>query len=263
VVGKGISGLLVWPLERLLIRRADAVIAATSVHLAASRHASAWRRKSGVIPYPVDARLADSAARRASMPPRTIGAPVRLLAIGRLVAYKGLDVLIRCLPLVGVDCRLDILGEGPLMGELRSLADRLGLTGRVTLRGAVAEDVRDRFLASADIFCLPSVTRAEMFGMVQLEAMAHGVPLITTDIPGSGTPEFTRRSGAGLVVAPGDERAYAAAISQLAGDPDLYARLSAAGIALVSDRAGQMTSLANLVELCAGLPTGARGTGSA
>ena len=88
--------------------------------------------------------------------------------------------------------------------------------------------------------------------MVQLEAMAHGVPVISTDIPGSGTPEFTRQSGGGIVVAPGNEGALASAVTQLVRNKDLYARLSAAGTAVVADQAGQMNSLRNLVKVCTG-----------
>jgi glycosyltransferase involved in cell wall biosynthesis len=249
VVGKGLAGQILWPLERLLIRRADAVIAATSVHLSANRHARAWHAKAHVVPYPIAPQLMETAGRRRARP-QSGADPVKLLAIGRLVPYKGLDVLIRCLADVGRDCRLDILGEGPLQGELQALIDSLGLSQKVTLHGGVPEDARDRFLDAADIFCLPSITRAEMFGMVQLEAMAHGVPVITTDIPGSGTPEFARKSGAGLVVAPGDVHALARGISQLFSDPSLYTRLSGAGLAYVNDRAGQAKSLARLVELC-------------
>jgi rhamnosyl/mannosyltransferase len=91
-----------------------------------------------------------------------------------------------------------------------------------------------------------------MFGMVQLEAMAHGLPVIATDIPGSGTPEFTLRSGGGIVVPPGDKSALASAIARLVRDEHLYARLSAAGIATVADRAGHMNSLRRLVEVCTG-----------
>ncbi len=250
IVGKGFYGLLLWPLERMLIHRSSAVVGATSAHISSSRHARVLQGKSHVIPYPVAAELAET-ARRGS-PRRQARPPVRLLAIGRLVAYKGFGVLIRSMAFIEPDCRLDILGDGPMQGELQSVADTLGLSKRVTLHGAVSEEIRDRFLTEADIFCLPSVTRAEMFGMVQLEAMAHGVPVIATDIPGSGTPEFTLRSGGGIVVPPGDEHALGSAITRLVRDKDLYARLSAAGIAVVADHAGQMNSLRRMVEVCTG-----------
>ena len=252
IVGKSIYGLLLLPLERMLIHRSDAVVAATSAQISASRHARQLQGKSHIISYPIAAQLVDIATRRAGTHRGLFGVTVRILAIGRLVGYKGFDVLIRSLALVHVHFHLDILGDGPLRDELQSVVDRFGLTKKVTLHGTVPEEVRERFLAKTDIFCLPSVTRAEMFGVVQLEAMAHGVPVISTDIPGSGAPEFTRRSGGGIVVPPGDEGALASAITQLARDGALYARLSAAGIALVSDRTGQMNSLKRMVGVCTG-----------
>ena len=252
IVGKGLYGLLLSPLELMLIHRSNAVVGATSAHINASRHARFLQGKSHVIAYPVSTALAETARRRLGTPRRAARVPARLLAIGRLVAYKGFDVLIRSLMLIDIECRLDILGEGPLQRDLQSIVDKLGLTSRVTLHGAVSEEIREQFLTDADIFCLPSTTRAEMFGVVQLEAMAHGVPVISTDLPGSGTPEFTRQSGGGVVVSPGNEGALASAITRLVRNEDLYARLSAAGIAVVSDQTGQMNSLRRLVGVCAG-----------
>jgi rhamnosyl/mannosyltransferase len=252
VVGKGIAGWLLWPLERLLIRRSNAVIAPTSKHITGSRHARQLQNGSHVVSFPMGNHLLDTARARIGTRRRITRSPVRLLAIGRTVRYKGFDVLIRSLTRVGVDCRLDILGDGPLQSELQSLADELGLSGKVRLHGSVPDEVRNQFLADADIFCLPSTTKAEMLGVVQAEAMAHGVPVISTDIPGSGAPEFTQQSGAGLVVPPGDESALASAIEKLAADEALYSRLSAAGIAFVSDQASQTNALRQLVRICAG-----------
>jgi rhamnosyl/mannosyltransferase len=175
-----------------------------------------------------------------------------LLAIGRLVPYKGFAVLIRALALVKCDCHLDLVVDGPLRLELQELAQVTGVTDRLTFHGSVSETVRERFLSEADILCFPSVTKAEMFGMVQLEAMANGVPVISTEIPGSGTPEVTRNSGGGLVVPIEDANALADAIMLLARDEALYFRLSAAGLKFTSDDARGRRAIQDLLQVCQG-----------
>lgn len=153
--------------------------------------------------------------------------PPRLLAVGRLVSYKGFEHLIAALPRIP-DATLTIVGTGPLRGELLDQARQLGVASRLTLAGDVDDATLSALYRSCRVFVLPSVTSAEAFGVVQLEAMAHGKPVVCTDLP-TGVPWVNRHGETGLVVPPADAVALAEALNALLTDADLCARMGAAG----------------------------------
>jgi rhamnosyl/mannosyltransferase len=159
-------------------------------------------------------------------------APV-VLFVGRLVEYKGVDVLLRAL--AGLEhVRAVLVGDGPRRVALEELAADLGLGGgRVTFAGEVTDEQMARFYAACDLFVLPSVTRAEAFGVVQLEAMAAGKAVVSTSVP-TGVPWVNQHERTGLVVPPGDVPALRAAIRRLLADPDLRARMGREGRARVA-----------------------------
>ena len=123
-----------------------------------------------------------------------------MLFAGRLVPYKGVDVLLRAM--ATVDARLVVVGDGPLRGALEAQA-RATCGGRVTFAGTVADDELTALYHACDVFVLPSVTRAEAFGMVQIEAMACGKPVVSTSVA-SGVPWVNQHHETGLIVPPGD-----------------------------------------------------------
>ena len=116
------------------------------------------------------------------VPPPPPGAAPRAIFIGRLVGYKGLDILLRAMERVP-ELRLDIVGSGPEGPRLRTLAQALAITDRVRWYGEYPDEDLPRRMADADFLVLPSVTVEEMFGLVVLEAMASGRPVITTALP--------------------------------------------------------------------------------
>jgi glycosyltransferase involved in cell wall biosynthesis len=149
--------------------------------------------------------------------------PPLIVAVGRLIAKKGFADLIRACGLLverGRFVQCEIIGEGPLENELRAQIDQLNLQDRVALSGAKPQrEVRQR-LAAASVFVLPSVVDAEG-GMdnlptVIMEAMATGLPVISTDI--GGIPEMLIQNETGFLVRPGDVAALAGAIERLLGD---------------------------------------------
>ncbi len=139
-----------------------------------------------------------------------------ILAVGRLVPYKGFDVLIRAMR--WVDAKLVLIGTGPLGEDLRKLARSEGVEAKVSMPGRVDEIAS--YLAAASLFVLPSLTRAEAFGIVQLEAMATGVPVVNTELD-SGVPEVNVHGQTGFTVPPGDPQALASAIQTLLDRQDL------------------------------------------
>lgn len=207
-------------LERRLLDRAGAVGVSSPAYLAASRFLAGHAGKCRCIPLGLGPeRLADprpeALARAEALWP---GPGVRVLAVGRLAHYKGFDVLLgavgRCPGTV-----LVLAGEGEEAAALADLRAGLGLQGRVTLAGAVPDDLLAALYATCDLFCLPSLDRSEAFGMVLLEAMRFARPCVVSDIPGSG-PAWVAGE-AGLAVPPGDAPALALALATLAADPGL------------------------------------------
>lgn len=228
IVRQKVLGALVSPLVHRLLSRADAIIASSPQYLASSpvlrRHAERCR----VIPFGVDAaelRQADPA--QVARIRQTYGERI-VFAAGRLVYYKGFDHLVRAMR--SVAAHLLIAGDGPLRSSLEGLAAECGLAGRVTLLGPVP-DLRPYYHA-ADVFVLPSVARSEAFGIVQMEAMACGVPVVNTALD-TGVPFVSPDGVTGLTVPPGDSDALAGAVTRLLDDMELRARLGAAGRARV------------------------------
>jgi rhamnosyl/mannosyltransferase len=193
---------------------------------------AAYRAKCVVIPYGLDPdRYQPTAvvrARAAALRERASG-PI-FLFVGRLVAYKGLDVLLRALS--GLEARTVIVGDGPLRGSLETAVRELGLADRVHLTGEVADDERLAWFHACDALVLPSTTRQEAFGMVQLEAMLCGRPVVSTDLP-TGVPWVNVHGETGFVVRAGDAASLRSALDRLVADPDLRQALGASARARV------------------------------
>jgi rhamnosyl/mannosyltransferase len=141
-----------------------------------------------------------------------------------------------------------IVGEGPLLPELRAQTERLGLADKVHFRPNLSQEDLAAHYHACDVFVLPSVAITEAFGLVQLEAMACGKPVIATDLP-TGVVYVNRHLETGLIVPPRDPAALAAAISQLLGDPALRRRLGEAARARVMREFTADVYAANVAEV--------------
>jgi glycosyltransferase involved in cell wall biosynthesis len=158
-------------------------------------------------------------------PPPLPGAP-RLAVVGRLVPIKGHETLLEAFAAARgrvPGLTLDVAGDGPLDGELRRLVDRRGLAGAVTSLGRVAPPLP--VLERAEVVVVPSL--GEGFGMVALEAMERGRPVVASAV--GGLPEIVEDGRTGLLVPPQDADALAVALVDLATDPARAAALGAAG----------------------------------
>jgi glycosyltransferase involved in cell wall biosynthesis len=147
-----------------------------------------------------------------------------LLFVGLLRYYKGLEYLLQAM--TSVHATLLIVGTGPLEEELQTMAQKLGLVGRVFFTGAVGEDLLPAYYQACDLFVLPASHRSEAFGVVQVEAMACGKPVVSTEL-GTGTSYVNLDGETGLVVPPRDPGALVQAIRRLLGDDRLRAEMGA------------------------------------
>jgi glycosyltransferase involved in cell wall biosynthesis len=236
---------IVRPLVRETLSRARAIIVSHEQLLEASTVLQPFRGKVHVVPFGIDAAHWSHLTRQEIDRIASIRAshPRMLLAIGRLVSYKGFDVLIRAMK--EVDGTLVIVGAGKLRQRLERQASDLSIGERVTFSGYLPEPEVKLYLHASRALVMPSVNNSETFGLVQLEAMATGRPVINTWLA-TGVPFVARDNLEGLTVPVGDSASLARAIGRVLDEPGLAERFGQAG----AKRAETMFSLRQFTDRC-------------
>jgi rhamnosyl/mannosyltransferase len=217
------------PLLEWTLRRAARIIATSPNYLVSSRFLRRHAAKCAVVPLGIDeARFAQAdPARVAAIRSRFTEDPQPLLLfVGRLRYYKGLHVLLEAMP--QIRATLVIGGDGPERGQLVAQAAGLGVAERVHFLGDVPDADLPALYHAADVFVMPAHLRAEALGLVQIQALASGVPCVSTEL-GTGTSFANRHGETGLVVPPSDPAALAQAINTLLADPGMRQRMGSAG----------------------------------
>lgn len=213
------------PLVMHTLKKADRILVSSKGNLMQSAMLRPFRGKCTVIPFSVSdgylqrgrayVKSRRDAEKREEKPEQK-KKEISILFIGRLVWYKGCDVLIKAFArMKEKNCRLVLVGGGPLEQELKALAGRLA-PGRVEFAGRISEEEKMGRLEACDFLVLPSVSQAEAFGLVQIEAMAFGKPVINTRLPG-GVPYVSVHGVTGRTVRAGQ-------VGELADAMDLLAR---------------------------------------
>jgi phosphatidylinositol alpha-mannosyltransferase len=209
-----------WPVLRPLIGRVDYRIAVSPA--AQSTVERFFPGEYELLPNGIDfARFSTPAPR-----PEAFGAGQKILFLGRLEERKGLPHLIRAMPLVQENvpgASLIVVGDGPDREDCEELARRLGVDASFV--GRVSEADKAAYFQAADVYCSPA-TGGESFGVVLLEAMAAGTPVVASAIDGYSA--VLGPSGAGLLAAPEDAEALGKALATILQDSPLRARFSAA-----------------------------------
>jgi rhamnosyl/mannosyltransferase len=213
------------PILHRALARSAAIIVTSPNYLVSSPVLSAYRDRCYVIPFGIPLEHLQRYDEVAAMRIRQRYGPHLILSVGRLVYYKGYEYLIRAM--ARVQGHLLIVGQGPLRHKLEQLARECGVAERVTFAGYLPDAELAQYYHAADVFVLASIARSEAFGLVQLEAMACGKPVINTRLD-SGVPFVSLDGVTGLTVPPMDTGALAAAINQLLGDSALRATYGAA-----------------------------------
>lgn len=219
--------ILLRPLVKLSMSKASLVIAPTQAHFSGPLFSQKIRSKCKIMPFilnlhesePVDTDLV-------SVVKKTYSGRRIIFSSGRHVRYKGFEYLIAAAKKLPQDVVVLIGGSGPNTSEYRALIKDLSLQDKVFLLGGLNDKVQLAHFDACDVFCLASVDRSEMLGLVQLEAMARGKPVVSTRIRGSGVPLINKNEVTGLLVEPADPSAIAAAIMRILEDNDLYKRLA-------------------------------------
>jgi glycosyltransferase involved in cell wall biosynthesis len=206
------------PFLQFALRRSARIVASSPTLAASSPVLRPWQHKCVVIPFGIEERaVSEQVLRRADAVRREEGRPI-VLFVGRLVSYKGVDVLLdamREIPAVAL-----LVGEGPERAALQRTAEAQGVGDRVRFLGEVSNDELAALYRACDLLVLPSVTRQEAFGVVLLEAMACGKPVVSTDLA-TGSGWVNQDGETGFVVPPRNAAALHEAIGRLVAEPEL------------------------------------------
>ena len=212
------------PILRHALNHADAIIVSSSNYIKSSYILPRYEEKCRVIPFGIQIERFQRPHLLEVRRLRKLFGPRIVLGVGRLVYYKGFEHLIAAMKFV--EGRLVIVGSGPLHDALRQKAVSYGVGERVTF----LTDVNDvcPYYQAADVFALSSVARSEAFGIVQLEAMACGKPVVNTDLA-TGVTSVSLDGLSGVTVPPADPEALGKALNCLLDNPVRSAAFGRAG----------------------------------
>ena len=209
------------PLMKKFLKRADLILVATQGHIDGSDYLPEYRHKCKIVPYGVEPRieqLADEYLSCKKLNNENLSKSIKFLFIGRLVYYKGCEVLIEAFSKVK-NAELCLVGTGPLEEKLKQKTIDLGIAEKVIFRGAITDDEMIQCVYDCDALVLPSIVKSEAFGLVQLEAMVFQKPVINTNLP-SGVPYVSLDKETGLTVEPGSPEELAKAMQWLVDHED-------------------------------------------
>ena len=212
------------PLQRWLIHRADTIIGTTPVYLKESPYLQDVQEKTVAVPIGIKPVTFDEGLAR-QWKQRYAGKKL-VVSIGRLVPYKGYTYLIQACQHLGSDYQLFVVGNGPLMDNLLGEVQEYGVQDRIHFLGYVEDDEMHALLAASDLFVMSSVMKTEAFGIVQIEAMSLGKPVIATKIPESGVSWVNADGVSGLNVPIRNPKALADAIQRICSDEKLHRQFS-------------------------------------
>lgn len=216
------------PFHRAALARADAIIASSDEYARSSPALRDWLGKTRIVPYGIDLeRYAPSRGAQGASGKRLLSgqrsAPAEpVLFAGRLCYYKGTEVLLDAAR--RIDAPIAVAGDGPWRRRLHAQARRLGLGEQVRFLGAVPEEELIGRMRASRVFVFPSTGRAEAFGIAQLKAMACGLPVVSSELP--GVRWLNRDGETGICVPAGDAMALASAVNRLLRDEPLRTRLA-------------------------------------
>jgi len=210
------------PFMRRILAKADRIIATSPNYVQSSPYLTEVAKKCTIIPLGIDLKPFQDLKSKDIQALREEHEPPLLLFVGILRYYKGLEYLLEAM--AGISATLLIVGSGPMERKLRAMASSMGLQSKVVFTGAVSDDRLAAYYQACDLFVLPASHRSEAFGVVQVEAMASGKPVVSTEL-GTGTSYVNVDGQTGLVVPPRDSGALARAINQLLSDDQLRSRM--------------------------------------
>lgn len=211
IVRQKITGKLLEPFLERALRKAT-ILPTSPNYMESSALLARFRENCRVVPLGIDPQRVNQVLTSRVKEFRSRYGQRMILATGRQVPYKGFRYLIEAMR--EVDGHLVLVGDGPLRGELQAQAAQAGLADKITFAGQVSDEDLRAYYAACAIFAFPSVERSEAFGLVQLEAMAAGKPVVNTDVD-SGVPYVSVHEQTGLTARVGDVKSLAGHLNTL------------------------------------------------
>jgi glycosyltransferase involved in cell wall biosynthesis len=227
IVRQRISYFFYRPIQQKVLKKADKIIATSPQYLETSKQIKNFKDKAIVIPVglnPKRLKIKEQDLREFDKIKEKINNKRVVLAVGRLIEYKGFEYLVEASQFLKDDTVVLIAGRGPLYGTLKNKIEKLNLKDKILLLGRVNNV--SVYMKNCDLFCLPSVSRNEAFGLVLVEALYFGKPLVTTSVEGSGMNYVNKHNETGLVVPPKNSKALAEAINTILSNEKLYEKFS-------------------------------------
>jgi glycosyltransferase involved in cell wall biosynthesis len=226
IVNKGILSVITHPMEWVMLRRANQIIVTSSPYYESSASLKKFASKVEIVPIGIPDVNQSKLLNCNDISSFNTKSRKVLLSVGRLVNYKGFDILIEAARYINKEAVIVIVGDGPMFEALQKQIVSLGLTERVFLLGRLKDEELNCLFSQATLYCLPSISRAEAFGVVLLEAMAHGLPIVATNILGSGVPWVNLHGESGINVRCNDPLAFADACNMIISSKELRTKLS-------------------------------------
>jgi glycosyltransferase involved in cell wall biosynthesis len=215
-----------------ILSYADVIISPSEYYIDESRFLGKYRDKIIVIPNGINMEDFDVSYSKEECRKR-LGLPTDkniILFLSALYSFKGPHILIKAMPKIVKevpDAKLVFVGSGGMREELEGLCKKIGVKKYVKFAGFVEESLKPLYYRAADVFCLPSTMKHEIFGIVNLEAMACGLPIVASKI--GGVPDVVKDGENGLLVAPKDSEAFTDAIIYLLENEDVRERMGKNG----------------------------------
>ena len=229
IVKQKILGKFFYGQNKRLVSRANLLIATSPNYVDGSRYLSSVREKCKVVPNCINVErlsLSKNDIKNADEIKEKYRNKIICLAVGRHTAYKGFEYLIEASKYLDSRFEIFIAGKGELTDELKKAA---GEDQKIHFMGLVPDNELRAYLAAMDIFCFPSITKNEAFGLALAEGMFFGKPAVTFTIPGSGVNYVNLNQVTGIEVGNRDAKAYAEALKKLADNPELRKQYGESG----------------------------------
>jgi len=231
------------PFMRIFLKKSNVIIVTSQQYFRTSKVLRKYKDKCLIVPLGIDVNSFgggfDRFSRAADLR-RKHGERI-VLFVGRSRYYKGLHVLLQAMR--KIDAKLLIVGAEHNNEQVVNTLGPQGLPAKVEVLGELSDETLADYFHACDVFVLPSVERSEAFGVVQLEAMASGKPVVSTEL-GTGTSYVNEHEKTGIVVPPNDPDAIAAAVNRLLDNPEICKQFGESGMS----RAKQFFCLEQMVD---------------
>ncbi len=208
-----------------LLNWATNIVATSPNYIEGSKFLQMYKHKTIVIPNCVDTKrllIDEKIEERAKQIKEENKNNIICLNIGRHVSYKGIEYLIEASKFLPSNYRIYLAGQGPLTDSLKNLAAN---DEKIKFLGRISDIELKAYLLACDIYCFPSITKNEAFGLALAEAMYYGKPSVTFTIPGSGVNYVNINNETGYEVSNRDSKAFANAVLSLGEDSNLRKEL--------------------------------------